>query len=223
MITQKMLDTVEKLQNASRNMPKVWDGKSAILEMRDAGSKHWRQTEWIGFYFEFLCEIHFDCIIDMPGKKYGNTEFDAFYEISWDFKAHAINAKSAKYEVIANDMEAMNNTLSDYGHYGMILANGEAKYNDEEGTFKKWHDQLKGEMTQYQKERIRRGAKSKLRKTEFVLSEIRFICFDMEMLNQCSKSFQKGFRNADGSPRKEKVKVDIRKIPSAALITTQNF
>lgn len=223
MKNQKIADIVEKLQNASQNMPKAWDGKKAILEMKDGGSKQWRQTEWAGFYFEFLCEIHFDRIIDMPGKKYGNTEFDAFQVISWDFKTHASNAKSAKYAVIANDAEAMGNTLNDYGFYGMILAIGEAEYNDEEGTFKKWPDNLKGKTTKYQIERIKRGAKSKLRKTGFVLSEIRFICFDSETLLECSGTFQKGFRNADGSPRREKITVNIRKIPDAALIATEEF
>ena len=81
-MNQKIINTVEKLQTASRSMPKVWDGRSAILEMKKGGSTQWRQMEWMGFYFEFLCETHFADIIDMPGEKYGNTEFDAFREIS---------------------------------------------------------------------------------------------------------------------------------------------
>ena len=108
MINEKIVDTVEKLQNASRNVPKVWDGRSAILEMKEDGSKQWRQMEWMGFYFEFLSEIH-------------------------------------------------------------------------------------------------------------------FACFDTETLSQCGGSFQKGFRNADGSPRREKGTVNIRKVPNVALVATQNF
>ena len=42
MINQKIVDTIEELRNTSRNMPKVWDGRSAILEMKDAGSRQWR-------------------------------------------------------------------------------------------------------------------------------------------------------------------------------------
>lgn len=64
---------------------------------------------------------------------------------------------------------------------------------------------------------------SRRRKTEFVLSEIHFICFDTETLNLCCGSFQKGFRNADGSPRREKITINIRKIPDAAIVATQNF
>lgn len=141
MISQKIVDIVEKLQNASRSIPKIWDGRSAILEMRDGGSTQWRQMEWMGFYFEFLCETHFDGIIDIPGKKYGNTEFDAFREISWDFKSHAAN--TTNHTVITNDVEAIKNTLNDYEYYGIILAIGEVEYNDEKRTFKQWHDQMK--------------------------------------------------------------------------------
>ena len=64
---------------------------------------------------------------------------------------------------------------------------------------------------------------SRRRKTEFVLSEIHFVCFNTETLKQCGGSFQKGFRNADGSPRREKITVNIRKIPDIALVATEEF
>ena len=45
-VLEKMIiETVEKLRFASRNMPKVWDGKESVLEMKDADYKHWKQTE----------------------------------------------------------------------------------------------------------------------------------------------------------------------------------
>ena len=175
----------------------------------------------MGFYFESLCKTHFEGIIDMPGKRYGKTVFDAFSEISWDFKTHAAN--SANHTVITNDEEAIVNTISDYGYYGVILAIGEVEYNDEEQTFKKWHDNLKEGISEYEQNRINRGAMSRRRKTEFVLSEIHFASFDAETLSQCGGSFQRGFRNADGRPRREKVTINIRKIPDDALIATREF
>ena len=221
MLNQKIVDTAESLRLASRNIPKIWDGRNAILEMKEGGSKNWKQTEWIGFYFEFLCHIHFDGIIDMPGKKYGNTEFDAFAEITWDFKAHVAKPKSAT--IITNDTEAIENTIDDYGYYGIILAVGEAKYNDEDGTFRRWHQDLKGEISKYTLDRKKRGVKPKTRKTEFILSKIHFACFDIETLGKCGGSFQKGFRNASGSPRRAKVTINIRKVPDDALIGTEVF
>ena len=220
MINQKIIDTVEKLHNASQNMPTVWDGRSSILEMKEGGSTQWKQMEWMGFYFEFLCETRFDGIIDMPGKKYGNTPFDAFCEISWDFKAHAAN--TTRHDVVTNDVEAIVNTINDYGYYGMILAIGEVEYNDEEKTFKKWHDTLKEKISKYETNRINRGAMSRRRKTEFVLSEIHFICLNNETLDQCSSLYHQG-RNANGKPRPPKFNVNIHKIPDSALIATQEF
>lgn len=174
-----------------------------------------------GFLLEFLCQNFFSEIIEIPGKKYGRTEFDAFCEISWDFKSHAANTTS--HTVITNDTEAIANTIKEFGNYGIILAIGEVEYNDEERTFKKWHDDLKEGISKYETSRINRGAMSRRRKTEFVLSEIHFICFDSHTLLECSGTFQKGFRNADGSPRREKVTVNIRKIPDTALVATQIF
>ena len=220
MLNQKIVDTVESLRVATRNIPKIWDGKKSILEMKEGGSRHWRQLEWMGFYFEFLCHRLFADILDIPGRKYGNTEFDAFSEITWDFKSHASN--STTRNVITNDKEAIRKTIDDYGYYGIILAVGEVTY-DEDGTFRRWHEVVKGGISEYTKERERRGKKPKIRKTEFVLSEIRFVCFDLEALRQCGVSFQKDFRNADGSPRREKVAIKTRLIPDDVFIVREVF
>ena len=82
---------------------------------------------------------------------------------------------------------------------------------------------MKGGTSEYEKDRIKRGARSRPRKTKVVLSKIRFACFNAETLSECAGSFQKGFRNADGSPRREKVKINIRRIPDAALVATKVF
>ena len=220
MVNQNILETAEKLQIASRNIPKVWDGRKSILEMKEGGSTQWKQMEWMGFYFEFLCETHFDGIIDMPGRKYSNTTFDAFLEISWDFKAHAAN--TTRHDVVTNDVEAIKNTLDDYGYYGIILAIGEVEYNDEARTFNRWHDELKEVTSKYEINRLNRGAMSRRRKTEFILSEIHFICLDTETLDQCSSLYHQG-RNSNGKPRPPKYNVNIQKIPDSALVATVEF
>lgn len=189
--------------------------------MKDAAYPHWRQMEWIGFYFQFLCESAYKGILEMPGKRYGRVEFDAFAEICWDFKAHAANTMS--HDLITNDSEAVENAIKEYGYYGLILAIGDVEYNDEERTFKNWHDALKGGRSSYELARIERGAISRRRKTEFVLKEIHIIHLDSSALNKCSGSFQEGFRNADGKPRRKKVLVNIRKIPNESIAKTARF
>ena len=84
------------------SIPRYWDGQESILDMKNNSFPHWKQMEWIGFYFEYLCSIHLSSIMDLPGPNYGNTGFDGFLEIPWDFKSHAMN--SGVNEIIVNDL-----------------------------------------------------------------------------------------------------------------------
>ena len=143
-----------------------------------------------------------------------------FVKFSWDFKAHAAN--TTRHDVITNDVEAIKSTLDDYGYYGIILAIGEVEYNDEQRTFKKWHDELKERISKYEINRINRGAMSRRRKTEFILSEIHFICLDIQTLDQCSSIYQQG-RNSNGRPRPPKFNLNVQKIPDSALAATVEF
>ena len=93
-----------------------------------------------------MCQKHFTGIIDIPGKKYGITEFDAFREISWDFKVDSVDPGA--YSVPANGAGAITDTLSDYGYYGIILAIGDMEFDDKKTSFKKWHDELRGKNQQ---------------------------------------------------------------------------
>jgi len=88
---------------------------------------------------------------------------------------------------------------------------GEVKYNDDKRTFQKWHEALKGGKSEYEMERIKRGAWSRLRKVEFKLEQISFIRIDDAVLVKCG-SFQRDFRNAGGQPRREKVLLDLEKL-----------
>lgn len=199
----------EQIGKILRNIPKLWDGKKAIEEMRKSSFSHWRQMEWIGFYFQFLCEKTLSNLVKIPGPKYGNVSFDGFYKIPWDFKAHAMNTSS--HQIIVNDSEATANAIKDHKAVGLILALGKVQYNDENRTFQKWHDRLKGEMTAYVKDRIQRGAWSRLRKVSFDLQQISFIKITDSTLVKCG-SFQTDFRNSNGNPRRSKVLIDLENI-----------
>lgn len=195
-----------KLQGA---IVKHWDGRQSILEMQREGSRNWRQMEWIGFYFQFLCERVLPDLIQMPGPKYGNVTFDGFLETPWDFKAHAMNTSS--HQIIVNDSEATAAAIGQYGAVGLILALGKVEYNDEVRSFQAWHNDLKGGKSNYELERIERGAWSRLRKVSFDLQQISFIRLTDQTLVKCG-SFQTDFRNADGSPRRRKVLIDLEKL-----------
>ena len=163
MISKNLIENLEKLL---AQMPAVWDGRKAILEMRDSGYPHWKQMEWIGFYFQFLCDTKLPPLVKIPGPKYGKVEFDGFSEIPWDFKAHPdknANGQDNK-SVIVNDRLAIAKAIKQYGGAGLILATGDAKYNDEDRSFQVWHQELKGGLSEFEKQRILRKAPSRLRK-----------------------------------------------------------
>jgi len=203
------LKTAKQIGEILKRIPKLWDGRKSILKMKKANFPHWKQMEWIGFYFQFLCEKYLSGIMEIPGPKYGKVEFDGFKNIPWDFKAHAMNTSS--HQVIVNDSEATANGIKDYGAVGLVLALGKVLYNDEDRTFQKWHEALKGGKSKYEIERIKRGAWSRLRKVSFDLQQISFIRITDDTLIKCG-SFQRDFRNAGGQPRREKVLLDLEKI-----------
>ena len=192
-----------------QKIPKHWDGKNAITEMKEGGSNNWKQMEWIGWYFEFICNKHFIDVMKMPhSKKYGNVSFDGFLEFPWDFKAHV---KQSGTKVIVNDSEATSYAISEYGHVGLILAESSAKYDNLETDFKKWHDLFKGGMSNYEFRRIQRKAISRKRKISFELEKIFFIKIDDEVLIKCG-NFQENFRNSNGRPRRKKVLLNLQEI-----------
>jgi len=206
---EKFLKIAKELSRKFSNIPILWDGRKSILEMRETNFLQWKQMEWIGWYFQFLCEKFLQDDVKIPGPKYGNVKFDGFKEIPWDFKAHAINTSS--HQIIVNDSEATANAIKQFGCVGLILAMGKVKYNDDKRTFQKWHEALKGGKSEYELERIKRGAWSRLRKVEFKLEQICFIKIDDDVLIKCG-SFQRDFRNAGGTPRREKVLLDLEKL-----------
>lgn len=203
------LKTSKEIGNKLKSIPKVWGGKNSILEMKKSSFNHWKQMEWIGFYFQFLCEKYLSNIMKIPGPKYGNVSFDGFKNTPWDFKAHAMNTSS--HQIIVNDSKATAKAIKNYGSVGLILALGKVEYNDEKRIFQKWHSKLKGGKSKYELERIKRGAWSRLRKVSLNLQQISFIKITDDTLIKCG-SFQKDFRNSDGKARKEKVLLDLEKI-----------
>jgi hypothetical protein len=201
--------TARQISSQLADVSKHWDGRRAILAMQKAGSPHWRQMEWMGFYFQFLCEEHLSSLMQVPGPRYGRVEFDGFLKIPWDLKAHAMNTSS--HQIIVNDSEAISAGIKEYGCVGVILAVGKVEYNDEQRTFQNWHNALKGGLSDYEMERIKRGAWSRLRKVSFDLQQISFIQITDETLVKTG-SFQSDFRNSNGRPRRAKVLLDLEKL-----------
>ncbi|MGI6370119.1 MAG: hypothetical protein GX372_04390 [Ignavibacteria bacterium] len=198
---------IEIFNDKLKFLPVAWDGKSCILELKDA-DYNWRQMEWWAFYFEFKAKQLLEKYFQFPGDKFDNVVFDLKGHINWDLKASAI--KSHLHKIILNDINAMEQAIEKYGYHGEIIALCDVEYNDKDRSFQKWHTELKGGMSQYEKERKKRTSISRYRKTQAVLTEIIFLVIKADNL-EILDIMRQG-RNSNGMPRKEKYVLDLERI-----------
>ncbi len=214
---------MQRIESGLMTLPHLWDGKEAILELR-AADFHWKQMEWIGWHFEHLILTQVAPRIGLQdGPTYGNTEFDFQGTGVWDIKAHVIKrgkrgGPAKRQWAILNDQEAIGRCIAETGSYGAIIAVGDAEY-DTDGSFKQWHDKLKGDTSAYEHARVLRGASSRRRKISFAVKEYAILRFDSPsdltrgLQEGWLKPFQAGMRNSDGSPRRPKYMVDLAAVP----------
>lgn len=188
-------------------MPTDWDGKKSVLELKEADYQ-WRQMEWWGFYFEYKARQLLEGVCEIPGEKFDRVEFDLKRTINWDLKAKAI--RSDDQRVILNDVSAMQESIMCHGAHGEIIALCDVEYNDEDRSFQKWHDELKGGPSKYEIERRQRTSASRYRKTRAQLSEILFVIVNKGDLGSLSE--MKQGRNANGAPRPPKYMLDIENL-----------
>ena len=116
------------LANAIRD---DWDGRETVTRMRDAEFRHWRQTEWAGWYFEF---VGIPTLIDAFGggrARFNNTEFDYHLHSVWDLKVHDLQGGRSRTAIL-NDHTAVIECLRSGQGLGFIVLSGEADYQRHE-------------------------------------------------------------------------------------------
>lgn len=190
------------------DLPTHWDGKRSVLELKDK-EYNWRQMEWWAFYFEFLCQERLAREFEIPGDdyKHGKTRtscFDLKRSINWDLKAKAI--KSDDNRSILNDKSGMDWSIDEYGFHGLIIGLCDVEYNDNDRSFQRWHDELKGGKSKYEKEREQRTSVSRYRKTRADLVEILFLV--VHSGNVSLLGIHQQGRNSNGKPRPPKYMLD---------------
>lgn len=203
-MTSGFSEDVAKAKRALSDLPREWDGKKSILELK-AANYNWRQTEWWAFYFEYLCRVRLDGVFQIPGERFGTVGFDLKGSINWDLKAKAI--KSDAHTCILNDCQAIDKTIAKHGELGVLIALCDVEYNDENRTFQRWHSTLKGGLSAYEKARRSRTSVSRYRKTRAELVELLFLRFDQSSIGRLGRMYQG--RNSNGKPRPPKYMVDL--------------
>lgn len=196
----------------------VWDGKTCLKEMKENNYRNWTQTEWQGFFLEYLMQKEMtkskkkmEQILEIPGPKYGKTIFDSFYNIPWDFKVHVNDSN----QIITNDMEAINLALKEYGEIGFIILSGSAE--KELGTeFSDWRNELKGGLSKNQLNNIAKNKKHRKLKTKFIPSEIKVITIDKDGLSK--HKVLKGLKNPNGNIRRDKLIINLDELSPEEII-----
>jgi hypothetical protein len=199
----------------------VWEGKDALIEMKNNEYRNWGQTEWQGFFLEYLIqqefqfdefdELKIENVLEMPGPRYGNTVFDGFYNIPWDFKVHVNKGN----QVIANDMEAVENAIDEYGKIGFIIVSGNAEIeNDRE--FSDWRNELKGGLSKNQIENIKKNKPHRKLKVSFNPKEVIVITLSKEDIPK--HGILKGVRNPNGKIRRDKLVINLNNLTEEDII-----
>lgn len=133
--------------------PDFMDGRQCVLEMKEADSDNWRQTEWQGWYFEFKA---IPTLINQLGGgpvNIGNTKFDYSLQHPWDLKVHSIYGINGparpNNSCLLNDQKSMIEAVKKTG-LGLIILSGVPRYDDE--TFSEWHKALRGKSGEVRKQ-----------------------------------------------------------------------
>lgn len=131
---------------------------------------------------------------------------------------------SGRDDAIMNDCEAVDACIASHSGLGFFTAIGVATY-DGYREFKKWHGSLKGGVSDYEKERVARGASSHRRKISFHVKEFKGVFLEnKEAVKQAlsegwlPNQGRVGWRNPDGSPRRSKYMIDMCMVPSWVMV-----
>jgi hypothetical protein len=210
----------ELIAELRRLLPSRISGKDAVLDMKNGGSRNWRQMEWIGFWFEYFVETKVEGLSQFRrGPKYGNVTFDLARNFVWDLKSHP---EQAGNKLPLNDQEAVRIAAAS-GGLGYLIIIGDAEYDDT-GEFKSWHDELKGKKTAYVLSNEAKGKPSRRRKSEFRPFQLLAIwledeaAIDRGISEGWLGSFQEGMANANGVPRRAKFMLTLDKLPQDIIL-----
>ncbi len=203
-----MENFVYDLEQKFKFVPRDWDGKTCVLEIKT------KQTEWAGFYLEHRIRKLYSnsAILKTPGRKFGKCQFDAHYlpeNTPIDFKLHTIGSNN----IFLNDSTAVDEAIEKYKSIVYVIFNCSAKM-DTSSEFKKWHDEFKGEISDYRIKNI--GTKSRMRKKQVSLKNVDVHIFNSKNIKHLKKC-QEGMKNSNGNIRNAKYKITPKIQPDYSI------
>ena len=203
----------------TQSCPRHWEGRSCVEEMLTAEYSKARQTEWIGWYFEF---VGLPALINAYGggpRRIGATEFDYARSFVWDLKAHAQEGLMTPHDVVGqaplNDRESILQCVRESHSIGFLVLSG-ASTLDADGTFDTWHRRKRGSVKERStKSRALKASFSPVTVDAYVFQGVKGLksALDQKVLT----SFQQG-RQQSGAARRPKLKLNLRRGREAGYV-----
>jgi len=190
-------------------VPPKLDGRLCITEMLEAESKNWAQSEWPGWYFEFVgLPAMINAFAGGP-VSYGRTSFDYGFISVWDLKTHGADSNEAPL----NDISAVELCLAERG-LGFIVLTGVSGYEDDD--FRAWHDDLKKTKGKVSRARAVPAKTSRALKSTFVPTRLDvFYLHDLDALSKARAdkriTVMAQGQQISGAPRNPKFKINLRR------------
>jgi hypothetical protein len=174
----------------------------------------WQQMEWLGFHFENLMKKSLDnTVIHGDGPRFGSSTIDSWIYVDdvkmpVDLKFHSMNNRQGRPQVKVplNDAEAVEACIAEYGVYYLLVAKADCEY-DNDGSFKKWREDIQGGPSKVSLENIALKRTSRVRKTGARIREFSIYAITAENLPMLG-NFKQGKQHS-GAERKRKYILDF--------------
>ena len=203
--------------------PVHWDGRTCVKEMIANEYSKARQTEWVGWYFEF---VGLPALVNAYGGgpvRVGVTEFDYAREFVWDLKTHAQKGLNSSCEVSGdtplNDRESVLRCIEERGSLGFLVLSGSPSF-DGSAEFDAWHRKMRGKAAASTSKRPRR---LKVALKPLTIQAYTFHGMqetERALANGVLKTFQQGHQ-PDGRSRRPKFILSLDKAQEAGLVIAQ--
>lgn len=199
------LDFLDKFANT---IPKKWAGKDCYAEMIAARYRNARQSEWPGFYFEYLFEKYSNdnpytkriCVF-VVDKSETALDFDLNFADKFlgDLKCHSEDSSG----ILGNDKWSVDEAISQYGRLWYVVLSHSTEKDSSHGYV----------VTEYWNNAL--GKENKRSYGKRMKHSVQHNSFQVLEINKANRKHASDFRQGhqpSGGPREIKIKISNRAI-----------